>query len=102
MSETQNFDGEITPPTRTKCGGWIRCFLFQSGTRFLILPLFKEVLPVVAVDIEDVFIVGVGVPMISFEIGKKNFQFKIQSEVNNFTKTSDFAEKMRNFFGGLS
>ena len=98
MSETQNFDGEITPPTRTKCGGWIRCFLFQSGTRFLILPLFKEVLPVVAVDIEeDVFIVGVGVPMISFEIGKKNFQFEIQSEVNNFTKTSDFAEKMRNF-----
>ena len=72
MSETQNFDGEITPPTRTKCGGWIRCFLFQSGTRFLILPLFKEVLPVVAVDIEeDVFTVGVGVPMISFEIGKK-------------------------------
>ena len=71
MSETQNFDGEITPPTRTKCGGWIRCFLFQSGTRFLILPLFKEVLPVVAVDIEeDVFKVGVGVPMISLEIGK--------------------------------
>ena len=90
MSETQNFDGEMTPPTRTKCGGWIRYFLFQSGTRFLILPLFKEVLPVVAVDIEeDVFTVGVGVPMISFEIGKKPLQFKIQSEVNNFTLYKD-------------
>ena len=71
MSETQNFDGEMTPPTRTKCGGWIRYFLFQSGTRFRILPLDIEVLPVAAVDKEeDVFAVGV-VAMISFEIEKK-------------------------------
>ena len=69
MSETQNFDGEMTPPTRTKCGGWIRYFFFHSGNWFRILPLDKEVLPVVAVENEeDVF--AVGVAMISFVIEK--------------------------------
>ena len=75
MSETQNFDGEITPPTRTKCGGWIRYFFFHSGNWFRILPLDKEVLPVVAVENEeDVF--AVGVAMISFVIEKKNLKIQ--------------------------